>query len=164
MRVRVLAAIVIAILAFGCTTNSTQAPTQAPAAQAASPAGFKNLKVLPRDLTRDQLLAIMRTFTRSLGVKCNTCHVVTATEPKEELDFASDAKNEKRVARVMIQMTRQINDEWLERVEQVEGPAPEKRADAAEAAPEEPRVGCWTCHRGHIEPEMMPPPPPRPNQ
>ena len=110
MRVRVLAAIVIAILAFGCTTNSTQAPTQAPAAQAASPAGFKNLKVLPRDLTCDQLLAIMRTFTRSLGVKCNTCHVVTATEPKEELDFASDAKNEKRVARVMIQMTRQIND------------------------------------------------------
>lgn len=58
----------------------------------------------------------------------------------------------------MVQMTQQINDQWLERVEQIEGPI-ETEKDAS--GMEQPRVGCWTCHRGHPEPEMPPPPPPR---
>lgn len=146
---------VLAVATLGCTGTMS-----APAPQAASPAGYKNLQVLPRDISREQLLATMRTFTRGLGVKCNHCHVVTATTPKEELDFAADTKEEKRVARVMIQMTRQINTEWLERVEQAEG---EHAEVESAAAPEQPRVGCWTCHRGQVEPEMPPPPPPRPS-
>lgn len=158
MHARVFAPIVtIALVVLGCTTNPT--PNATPQATSPSPAGFKNLRVLPHDITRDQLLATMRTFTRSLGVKCNFCHVVTATEPKEELDFPSDAKEEKRIARVMIQMTQQINGAWMDRVEQAEGP--KNAAAAAPGGPDEPRVGCWTCHRGHSEPEMMPPPPPR---
>lgn len=156
MHVRLLSSILTAALVLGCTGMTTP-PAAVP--QAASPAGFKNLQVLPRDITRDELLTVMRTFTRSLGVRCNNCHVVTATTPKEELDFASDAKKEKRVARVMVQMTRQINAEWLERVEQIEGPS--ESEPAAAAGPPQSRVGCWTCHRGHPEPEMPPPPPPR---
>jgi Photosynthetic reaction centre cytochrome C subunit len=154
------ALLIAAFLLASCAPVNTTAPAAAPqaAAQTPSPAGFKNLQVLPRDITRDQLLAVMRSFTRSLDVRCNHCHVVTATTPKEELDFPADTKEEKRIARVMIQMTRQINDEWLERVEQIEGPA-ETEKDASGAA--QPRVGCWTCHRGHPEPEMPPPPPPR---
>lgn len=147
---------------LGCTTTQSPA-TEAQATPAVS--GAKNLKVLPRDLTRDQLIAIMRTFTRGLGVRCNHCHVVTATTPEEVLDFPSDAKEEKRVARVMIQMTKQINTEWLERVEQAEGHAKDASAEpATSSATAEPRVGCWTCHRGKTEPEMPPPPPPRPAQ
>ena len=156
---RSIAVSLLLVLILGCTATSTQ-PAAAPAT--ASPAG-RNLQVLPRDLSREQLLAIMRTFTRSLGVKCNHCHVVTATTPKEELDFASDAKEEKRVARVMIQMTNQINGAWLERVEAAEGHE-EEAAPAATgtAVLTQPRVGCWTCHRGQVEPEMPPPPPPPP--
>lgn len=158
---RVLSSLAIAVSILGCT-GTTSAPAAAPqmASQAAPAPAFRNLQVLPRDLSREQLLTIMRTFTRSLGVKCNHCHVVTATTPKEELDFPADTKEEKRVARVMIQMTRQINTEWLERVEQAEGHHEAESATAA--APEQPRVGCWTCHRGHPEPEMPPPPPPAP--
>ena len=159
---------------LGCTAAQTGATPSAPAAApqtSPSPAGYRNLQVLPRDITREQLLAVMRNFTRSLGVRCNHCHVVTATTPEEKLDFPSDAKEEKRVARVMIQMTRQINDEWLARVEQAEGHAEghagghaenasAKPAQAASAAAmTQPRVGCWTCHRGHPEPELPPPPP-----
>lgn len=147
------------ITLLGCTTASTQYPQPAaqpaPAAQAAqaSPPPPQNLQVLPRDIPRDQLIAIMRTFTRSLGVRCNHCHVVAASEPKEVLDFPSDAKEEKRVARVMIQMTQQINGAWMERVEAAEhGTEPH-----AAAEPAEQRVGCWTCHRGQREPEMPPP-------
>jgi nitrate/TMAO reductase-like tetraheme cytochrome c subunit len=160
-KTRTCAALSILVLAiFGCTTTGTT--SNAAAQQQTSE--FRNLQVLPRDLTREQLLAIMRTFTRGLGVRCNHCHVVTATTPKEELDFASDAKEEKRVARVMIQMTRQINTEWLARVEAAEGEDHGPSA-ATPTAPMllQPRVGCWTCHRGRPEPEM-PPPPPAPGQ
>jgi hypothetical protein len=145
-------AILAAFLVLGCTTlrDSSQ-----PAATTRSE--FKNLLILPRDIPRDDLIATMRGFTRSLGVKCNYCHVVTTTTPKEELDFPSDAKEEKRVARVMMQMTRQINHEWMDRVEKAEGEHPP--APAAVEGEEMPRVSCWTCHRGHDEPEMPPPPP-----
>ena len=126
---------------------------------------FKNLQVLPRDIPREQLIQTMRGFTHGLGVRCNHCHVATATEPEEVLDFPSDAKEEKRAARVMLQMTMQINGTWLERVEAAEhaGARDESNDDEEKVAEEEegPRVTCWTCHRGKPEPEMPPPPEPR---
>lgn len=141
---------------LGCTT------AQAPPAASAAQSEFKNLQVLPRTIARPELMATMRTFTRGLGVRCNHCHVVTQTAPEEKLDFAADTKEEKRVARVMIQMANQINDAWLERVEAAEGHEEEEAAPAATAsatAPDQPRVWCWTCHRGKTEPELPPPPP-----
>lgn len=142
------------VLILGCTTAQTPAPAQ-PQSE------FRNLQILPRTITRPELLATMRGFTRALGVRCNHCHVVTATEPKEQFEFPSDAKEEKRVARVMLQMVAQINDAWMERVEEAEGHEEEESTPVAGAAPQ-PRVVCWTCHRGHTEPEPPPPPPPDP--
>lgn len=136
---RIAALALFAILA--CTTSQQPAPTAA----AANPGGFKNLQVLPKDIPREQLMATMRGFTRGLGVRCNHCHVVATTEPKEELDFPSDAKEEKRNARTMLRMTQELNRTWIPRVD-------------AEA-----RVSCWTCHRGKPEPEMPPPPEERPH-
>src|SRR5688572_6935105 len=100
--------IVALVLILGCASSmSTQ---QTPPA-AAPQSEFKNLQVFPKDIPRDQLIAAMRGFTRSLGVRCNHCHVVTATEPEEKLDFPADTKEEKRVARVMLRMVQQINGE-----------------------------------------------------
>lgn len=128
------------LLVLSCAT--APAPTAQPQQ---SQSEFKNLQVLPRDISRDQLIATMRGFTSGLGVRCNFCHVVTATEPKEQLDFPSDAKEEKRVARVMIQMAQNINGAFMPRVAEVEG------------EPEPPRVTCWTCHRGKPEPDQPAP-------
>jgi hypothetical protein len=136
-------ALVALVLILGCTT-ATQTPAPAP------PSPFKNVQVLPHTMSRQDLIATMKSFTRGLGVRCGHCHVVTATEPKEEFDFPSDAKEEKRVARVMIQMATQINSEWMKRVAAAEGQPPE---------PDERRVWCWTCHRGKQLPEAPPPPP-----
>ena len=159
-------------LVLGCTTAQppppvTDAPASAPAvARPAStgPSEFRNLQILPRDIPRPELIATMRSFTRGLGVKCNECHVVIATTPEEKLDFASDAKEEKRVARVMLQMALQINGGWLERVEAAEGHEGSAQAGHSLEPPvpfKEPRVWCWTCHRGNKEPETPPPPAPR---
>jgi predicted trehalose synthase len=139
------------VLILGC---ASQTATPAPQAAANTQSEFKNLQVFPRDIPREQLLAAMRSFTRSLGVRCNHCHVVTATEPKEVLDFPSDAKTEKQIARVMLRMTSEINQTWMNRVEVAEGHAPK---------PDNMRVSCWTCHRGKTEPEL-PPPPPEPSR
>lgn len=149
--------ILAAVLVLGCTTvhDST-----VPRAAAPPPSDFQNLLVLPRDISHDDLIATMRGFNRSLGVKCNFCHVVTTTEPKQEFNFPSDEKEEKRIARVMLQMTQQINGPWLARVEQAEGHEHDHSAAEAEVSGEKgPRVTCWTCHRGREEPEMPPPPP-----
>ena len=150
MRVSPAGAVLSSLLLAGCAAN-------APAPAAAPASNFKNVQVLPKTLSRDELIAIMRSFTRGLGVRCDYCHVVTATTPKEELDFPSDAKEQKRVARVMIQMTQQINGAWMSRVEQAEG-----HEARASAEPAETKVVCWTCHRGKQEPEPPPPPPPPP--
>ncbi|MGH9456959.1 MAG: c-type cytochrome [Thermoanaerobaculia bacterium] len=129
------------LLTAGCA--NLPEPSATPRASASE---FRNLQVLPDDISREELLATMRGFTRGLGVRCNHCHVVTATEPEVQHDFPNDAKETKRVARVMLQMVRQINGTWLERVALVRGDA------------EAPRVTCWTCHRGQPKPEAPPPP------
>jgi hypothetical protein len=143
--------LIFALIVFaGCTTSTSTAPQ--PQA-AATTSGFKNLQIFPKDIPRDELMAVMRGFTRALGVRCNHCHVVTATEPKEVLNFPADTKEEKRVARVMLQMTQQINGAWMDRVEQAAGLP-------ATPGENEVLVSCWTCHRGKAEPEMPPPPAP----
>ncbi len=138
------AAIVAVILAAACAAISQQ---KAQAPRAADNLEFHNLKVLPPNITHDQLIAIMRFNARSLGVKCNHCHVENPAGSKEQFDFASDAKPEKNVARTMIQMTNRINGDYISRLNR-------------QAA----TVTCFTCHRGKTVPETNPPaetPPPR---
>lgn len=150
-------------LILGCTTmQSSGAPQSAPAPVAAARSPFKNLQVFPPDIPRDELIGAMRVFTRSLGVKCNECHVVTATEPKEVLDFPADTKEEKKIARVMLRMVTELNSTWLPRVEAAEGHAEAPTVVTPQEAVSG-RIGCWTCHRGQKEPEMPPPPEPRPS-
>jgi hypothetical protein len=149
------------VLILGCTTLQNGTPAQSQAKAASSPSQFKNLQVFPRDIPRDQLIASMRVFTRSLGVRCDHCHVVTATEPKQEFDFASDAKEKKKMARVMLRMNTEIDATWMTRFDVAEGHVePPKAITPQEAVTG--RVGCWTCHRGKTEPEKPPAPEPPP--
>lgn len=99
---------------------------------------FKNLRVLSPNITHDELIATMRNISRSLGTRCEHCHVQTATEPRPEFDFPNDAKPEKKVARAMLQMTKAINADYVSHVN-AHGET----------------VTCYTCHRGHTVPETM---------
>lgn len=97
-----------------------------------------NLQVLPRDLAVPDLLAIMRGYTAALGVECEFCHAV---DPKtHKTDFASDAKPDKAIARIMISMTREINTKFMSQVNDPDGTAADKT------------VTCGTCHRGSSMP------------
>ena len=93
----------------------------------------QNLKVLPKDTARPALTAIMRTYTAALGVKCDHCHV-------EDMALrASDENPKKDIARKMIKMTMDINATYLAGV-------------GDSAAPDQPKVTCFTCHRGAVKP------------
>ena len=102
---------------------------------------FKNLKVLPQNITHDELIATMRGFTRALGTRCDHCHAANPPGSKEQFDFASDAKPEKNAARTMLRMTRAVNADYLSHVNE-----------------HGQHVTCITCHLGHT----VPPPPPAP--
>ena len=111
------------------------------------PAPFENLKVYPKDIPHDSLIAIMRGFTSALGVNCQYCHVAEAAPgpaggpPRERLRPALDDKPTKGTARFMIRMADSLNRVVL----------------AALPRRHQPAVGvaCVTCHRGSPLPQTI---------
>jgi len=105
------------------------------------PQKFTNLKVLPPTIGREALLDTMRVFTRALGVRCTFCHVGDESLPISTYHFADDSKIEKRTARVMMNMVRDLNEKYLPTLEErSKYPAP---------------VQCFTCHRGVGTPRTL---------
>ncbi|HEX4440081.1 MAG TPA: c-type cytochrome [Thermoanaerobaculia bacterium] len=122
----------------------------AAAALALAPAAFpqeawkwpehpKNLKALPADTGPEKLSAIMRGFTRSLGVRCQYCHVGQEGKPLSTFDFASDANPNKDRARQMYKMLGVIN------------------AQLKDFPRSGPKVNMWcnTCHAGRPKPTTL---------
>jgi hypothetical protein len=130
--------------------------------QQQGPPGFKNLKVLPKKISGKQLHETMDMWATSLGVHCNFCHA--RNEQTNKMDFASDAKPEKTIARHMFKMASKINKKYFEGQKDSLGMVIESS------------VNCYTCHRGQAHPEVKlperqrgpggqgtpPPPPPAP--
>jgi len=112
-----------------------------PAAAQWPPDTLENLKVLPQDIGTRQLIGIMAGFTRALGVRCQYCHVGEEEMPLAEFDFASDEKETKRKARVMLRMLQHVNGDHLGELETRSDPPVE--------------VTCATCHRGVQKPRML---------
>jgi hypothetical protein len=122
---------------------------------------YKNLKVLPKNITKPQMDSVMRHFTTSLGVKCNFCHQYN--EETKSMDWASDANKHKDVARSMMRMTTKINKKYF-------------NVSGKQSLDTKLLVTCYTCHNGQADPAVKaphqeqrqgpPPPPPtgpRPN-
>lgn len=116
---------------------SGQEPAASPQSQAtlplAAPAGvkpagqvFKNLLVL-KDIPADQLMPAMRYITVALEVRCNYCHNMERP--------ADDGKKQKLRARDMMKMMFAIDNDNFRG---------------------QPRVTCYTCHRGASEGASLP--------
>jgi hypothetical protein len=143
----VMACSIAMLLAAGVAAQTPQTPQTQPQAPAggAAPAPFKNLQVLPKDIPRPQLTQVMQGFNAALGVQCAYCHqFVGPGNPGN--DMASDEKTPKLVARVMMQMTGEINAKLA--------------ANIKKPADQLTRVTCATCHRGSALPVVPPAPAP----
>jgi tetratricopeptide (TPR) repeat protein len=111
----------------------------APALSAQIPETFTNLEVLPKEIDRSTLVGLMRGMSGALGVRCTHCHVGEDLERLAGMDFASDAKEPKQIAREMMRMTQEINQELL--------------PNTGLKSPRE--VRCVTCHHGLNRPETL---------
>jgi hypothetical protein len=100
---------------------------------------YKNLKVLPQNISSKALSKLMvDDFSDALGVGCGFCHA--QGKDSVSIDYASDARPEKEMARMMMRMDLRINKQFfkLRRPSFTDGPLV---------------VTCNTCHNGKPHPE-----------
>ena len=95
----------------------------------------QNLKVLPKDISRDSLLSTMRGIADGLGVRCTYCHV--GEFPR--MEFAKDDKETKQKARFMLRMVDSLNTVVLAAL-------PDRKGVV---------IQCVTCHRGSPVPQTL---------
>jgi hypothetical protein len=131
--------------------ESGQTSEQAPAAGAKEPAHpnplkkliaghenepaetlFKNIQVL-KGVPAGRFLETMEGFSHALGTNCKKCH--------DTENFASDDKEEKKSARGMVTMTRDINEKYIKTIPGMDSGS---------------FVSCNTCHHGQSNPNAKP--------
>ena len=85
----------------------------------------KNLKVLPKNLSKNDIKKLMKAQAAALGVECEHCHNTD--------NFAEDTEK-KEIARTMMRMTGDINKNYFKGKQE---------------------VGCITSHNGQKEPKKL---------
>ena len=120
MRQKILLGVIVSgvlatVLAFALPSPAEAADDDAP----------KNLKILPKTLSRADIKKSMKSIAAALGVQCDYCHNTD--------DYAQDTEK-KEAARQMMLMSAQINKDNF------------KGKNV---------VGCITCHNGNKEPKMI---------
>jgi hypothetical protein len=103
--------------------------------------GYKNLKVLPKNISKEDLEKTMRGFRMALGVQCGFCHkaIAATATTQRRTDFVSDENPHKNVARKMIKMVKSINKKYFN----------EKDDKGVLVA-----LTCKSCHNGKEKPDM----------
>ena len=101
------------------------------------PDKFTNLKILPKTISKGELVTTMRGYAGGLGVRCNYCH--DGPENLKGMNFASDAKKTKQSARAMMSMVNEINGKLIPKAG-IENPV---------------QVKCVTCHHGVTRPQSL---------
>ena len=115
MRRLLVCTAVIAITTAGLMARDNRAPrstaAQAQAAPAESqtttpadqdtwmPTEVKNLTVLPKTTSAENVMKIMRAWNAALNVDCVCCHVGRSASPLATVDFVSHNKKRKDVSR-----------------------------------------------------------------
>jgi hypothetical protein len=128
MKIRVLLFVCLFVIAGIAATNAPEDPPK-----------WKNLKVLPKHISKEDLDKVMDGFKDALGVKCSFCHAPSKDTAQKWPDFASDEKPEKNIARGMMKMTGKINKKYFSYNKNEQGETV-------------PAISCMTCHRGSPHP------------
>jgi tetratricopeptide (TPR) repeat protein len=158
--------VIAGLVMLGVCGAAAAQPPAAPAGRGA--AAPRNLQVLPKNTSPQDVVALMQQFTRALGVQCTYCHIevtaplLTAEEAAAaaaaappaagrgrgrgrgagpQIDFAADDKRQKQTARLMLTLVNDINARLS--------------ADLHKPAGEIVKVQCATCHRGITNPAQL---------
>jgi hypothetical protein len=101
------------------------------------PDSLINTRVIAHNTPVTQVWGMMRTFAAALGVECQYCHVGEENAPLAQINYVSDEKRTKLVARQMLEMVQEVN----RRLDTI------PRQTSVHIA-----VTCTTCHRGIPKP------------
>ena len=133
--VAVVCGLVFAVISAPAQTPSEKAKGTPAAAQSAIHPKPKNLKVLPKDMSGDDIDKLMHQYQQYLGVPCGYCH--EENPETKQIDYVSDENPIKETAGFMISMTGDINNKYLSQL-----------GDRRYADP----ITCGNCHRGQVQP------------
>jgi hypothetical protein len=133
-------ALAAAVALSAATLTAQQTAPAAPAAAEPSqeaaaadenwkPDEIKNLTVLPKETSVDDVMKIMKAWNTALNVDCVFCHVGQVGKPLSTFDFASDGKKRKEASRIMLRAVMDMNEKFKT------------------IGDEPPEVSCATCHK-----------------
>lgn len=100
---------------------------------------YRNLKILPADISDKKLDSIMENYAAALGVDCKFCHVANKNKP-DSIDFTSDAEPMKENAREMMRIVIDVNQKYF----YFDKNTPPVYLNV---------IHCKTCHRGEAIPQ-----------
>ncbi len=129
-KVSLLVVVLVAVVATASTINTG--------------GRYKNLKVLPQDISESKLDSIMGAYCNALNVNCDFCHIspkksfLDLAPASDTLDFSLDNEM-KENARRMIRMSMDINSSYF-------------YFDSTVKPIYLNVVNCNTCHRGNALP------------
>ena len=92
----------------------------------------KNLQVLDKNISKDELKRTMEGFAAQLGVKCTFCHM--------DEQYEKDDRKQKSDARKMIKLVTEMKA---------------RRGEFFKATVKESAIQCAMCHRGKPQPEAF---------
>ena len=130
-----------AVLAVFAASVIAQQPVAGPAEPDWKPTEIKNLTVLPKTMSPDDVMKVMRAWNAALSVDCVFCHVGQVGKPLSTFDFVSDNKKRKEVSRVMLKAAMAMNETF-------------KTLETDDT----PSVQCSTCHKRsrHVDADLPP--------
>ena len=106
--------IIISLTPFCIHQEQTRpaTPAQNPAAETRPatnpiPDKYTNLQILPKDITKPQLISVMKQFSITFGVRCSYCHAVS--DDLTTGSFDSDDKAAKQKARDLMKTIVQMS-------------------------------------------------------
>ena len=139
---RLHAALLLTLVGALAVTGQDTTAQGRGAAPPAAATPKRNLQVLPPSTSQEEVLQLMQSFTTALGVDCAFCHTQSTAvagrggrgRGSAAFDYVSDDKPQKKTARAMMTMVRDLNTSVATAV--------------GRPVQEVTSVGCITCHRG----------------
>ena len=104
---------------------------------------YKNLHVLSKNISDNDMDYVMETFSVNLGTNCLFCHPGEKKGTEYKFDYVTDQLRNKRIARDMLRMTMNLNKKYF-------------NIKLTGLMNTRGRVWCKTCHQGNPVP-LLPP-------
>jgi hypothetical protein len=104
---------------------------------------YKNLQVLSKKISEEDMDFVMESFNANLGANCLFCHPGKQNGTEYSFDYVSDELQNKRIAREMLRMTIKLNKKYF-------------NTKLTGLMNTRGKIWCKTCHQGSPVPILPP--------